>query len=170
MKTQKMIPIDLAELRRIVNNLRSAAVKLLILVAPPAAAKTRVLTKLAAVLASPVINIGKDASQLLLAMTVRQRKLRAEEVVGNLVQSSDHSVVCLDNTEILFDPALALNPLALLRNLSRNRLVLATWSGMLEDASLVYAYPDHPEYFKQTVHGFPIVSISEEKLRLFLAP
>jgi hypothetical protein len=60
--------------------------------------------------------------------------------------------------------------LALLRNLSRNRLVIATWSGILENTSLVYAYPGHPEYFKQTVHGFPIVSVGEGQLHLFLFP
>jgi hypothetical protein len=103
-------------------------------------------------------------------MTVRQRKLKAEEVIGDLLRGTNHHMVCLDNTELLFDPTLSLNPLGLLRNLSRNGLVIATWSGMLEDTSLVYAYPDHPEYFKQTVHGFPIVSVSEGKLHLFLAP
>ena len=165
-----MIPIDFPELVNILNKLGSAAIKLLILVAPPAAGKTRLITKLATALDLPLINLGKDASQQLLAMTVRQRKLKAEEVIGNLLRAFDHHIICLDNTELLFDPALSLNPLGLLRNLSRNRLVIATWSGMLEDTSLVYAYPDHPEYFKQTVHGFPIVSISEEKLHLFLAP
>jgi hypothetical protein len=39
-----MIPVDFAGLVEIVNNLRSAAIKLLILVAPPAAGKTRLLT------------------------------------------------------------------------------------------------------------------------------
>ena len=165
-----MVRIDFAGLVEITNNLKSAAIKLLIMVAPPAAGKTRLITKLATVLDLPLINLGKDASQQLLAMTVRQRKLKAEEVVGNLVRGTDPYVVCLDNTELLFDPALSLNPLGLLRNLARDRLVIATWNGMLEDTSLVYAYPDHPEYFKETVHGFPIVSVSEGKLHLFLAP
>jgi len=165
-----MISINFPELLNIVNKLDSAAIKLLVFVAPPASGKTQLITKLASSFGLPVINVGKDASQRLLAMTVRQRKLRAEEVVGNLLRGTDHHIVCLDNTEILFDPALSLNPLGLLRNLSRNRLVIATWSGMLEDTSLVYAYPDHPEYFKQAVHGFPIVSVSEGKLHLFLAP
>jgi hypothetical protein len=163
-----MIRIDFAGLVEIVGNLRSAANKLLILVAPPGAGKTQLVTKLASSFGLPVINIGKDASQQLLALTVRQRKLKVEEIIGNLIRGTDHDVVCVDNTELLFDPALSLNPLGLLRNLARDRLVIATWNGMLEDTSLVYGYPDHPEYFKQTVHGFPIVSVSEGKLHLFL--
>ena len=165
-----MVRIDFAGLVEIVNNLKSAAIKLLIIVAPPASGKTRLITKLGTALDSPLINLGKDASQELLARTVRQRKLKAEEVVGNLVRGTDAYVVCVDNTELLFDPALSLNPLGLLRNLARDRLVIATWNGMLEDTSLIYAYPDHPEYFKETVHGFPIVSVSVGKLHLFLAP
>jgi hypothetical protein len=165
-----MIPIDFSGLVEIVNNLTSAAIRLLVIVGLPASGKTRLITKLGTALESPLINLGKDASQQLLAMTVRQRKLKAEAIIGNLVRGTDHYVVCLDNTELLFDPALSLNPLGLLRNLARDRLVIATWNGMVEDTSLVYAYPDHPEYFKETVHGFPIVSVSEERLHFFLAP
>lgn len=165
-----MTPIDFAELVGIANDLKSAAIKLLILVGPPGGGKTLLLVKLAQALGLPLINVGKDASQQLLPMTVRQRKLKAEEIVGTLVRDADPHTVCLDNTELLFDPALSLNPLELLRNLSRNRVVIATWSGILENTSLIYAHPDHPEYFKQTVHGFPIVSVSEGKLHLLLSP
>ena len=51
----------------------------------------------------------------------------------------------------LFDVALKQDPLRLLQGLSRNRTVVATWSGSIEDGHLVYAGPHHPEYRRYAV-------------------
>ncbi len=38
------------------------------------------------------------------------------------------------------------DPLRLLQSISRSRTVVAVWSGILEDGSLTYAVPGHPEH------------------------
>ena len=140
---------------------------LLVVVGPAGSGKTHLVQELTATLNWPLVNLGKDASERLLSMTVRQRKLRAEEMIADVLDAAHQEKVCLDNTEILFDPTLALNPMLLLQNFSRNRRMIATWNGALENGALVYAYPGHPEYFKQLVSGFPVVSLTDEKLHLF---
>jgi hypothetical protein len=140
---------------------------LLVIVGPPGSGKTRVVGELTSSLNWPLINLGKEASQRFLSMAVRQRKLKAEETISDVLYAADRREVCLDNTEILFDTTLALNPMLLLQNLSRTRRVIATWNGALENGSLVYAYPGHPEYFKQPLGGFPVVSLNDDKLYLF---
>ena len=57
----------------------------------------------------------------------------------------------LDNLEILFDTALEVEPLRLLQVSSRNRTIVASWSGDYRDSTLTYAEPGHPEFvqFKQ---------------------
>ena len=140
---------------------------LLVVVGPAGSGKTHLVQELTATLNWPRVNLGKDASERLLSMTVRQRKLRAEEMIANVLDAAHQQKVCLDNTEILFDTTLALNPVLLLQNFSRNRRGIATWNGAFENGSLVYAYPEHPEYFKQLVSGFPVISLTDDKLHLF---
>jgi hypothetical protein len=127
----------------------------LVVVGPAGSGKTHLVQELTATLNWPLINLGKDASERLLSMTVRQRKLKAEEMIADVLDAAHQERVCLDNTEILFDTTLALNPVLLLQNLSRKWRLIATWNGILENGSLVHAYPEHPEYFKQLVSGFP---------------
>ena len=64
----------------------------------------------------------------------------------------------LDNTEILFHPDLGHDPLRLLQNLSRNRTVVASWSGTAQDGRLTYAAPGHPEYRRYPLKGLVVVS------------
>lgn len=118
----------------------------------------------------PIVNAGNAISQRLLALTKRQRRIKAEEVVADVLGATGNQQVCIDNTEVLFDPFLFVNPITLFTNLSRNRLLVTTWNGRSENGSLIYAEPEHPEYFKGPAHGFPVVTLIDEKMRLFLHP
>ena len=51
-----------------------------------------------------------------------------------------------DNIELLFDAAFQHDPLRLLQGVSRNRTIVATWNGTLQNGYLSYAVPDHPEF------------------------
>ena len=65
-----------------------------------------------------------------------------EEIVGK----EGEDLVLLDHLEILFEKSLKQYPLRLLQHISRNRTVVAVWSGILEEGSLIYAVPGHPEH------------------------
>jgi hypothetical protein len=67
-------------------------------------------------------------------------------------------VVLLDNIEILFDVSLMLDPLRLLQGLSRNKTVVAAWSGSVEGKHMVYATPDHAEYKRYPLLDFLVVN------------
>ena len=54
-------------------------------------------------------------------------------------------VLCTD-LPLLFEPLLALDPLALLRQWSRRLPVVAAWPGAYIDAGLAYAVPSHAHY------------------------
>jgi hypothetical protein len=165
-----MAQTEFNQLLQTARDLNFASNKLLVIAGAKGSGKTDLVQKVSAQLSWPLVKVGKEVSERLLNLTVRQRRLKAEEVVADALDATGHRALCLDNTEVLFDTALAINPVNLLLNLSRNRLLVVAWNGHLESGSLVYAYPEHPEHFKGPANGFPVVSVTDEKLHLFLQP
>jgi len=119
--------------------------KLVLVVGPPGSGKTTLLSSFSKASGVPVHNVNLDVSSSLLDLTERQRMTHAASVLSDLV-SGKNGPVLLDNTEIIFDQTLALDPIRLLTQLSRNVPVVATWSGKYLDGKLTYAIPSHPEH------------------------
>jgi hypothetical protein len=126
-------------------------------------------------------NVNLELSRRLLDLTERQRALQLPRLLAEIVGVSAAEVVLLDNLEVLFDVSLKQDPLRLLQGLSRNKTVVAAWSGEVRteerglrtehptdfgsDLStqssllyLVYATPDHPEYRRYPLRDFLVVN------------
>jgi hypothetical protein len=99
-----------------------------------------------------------ELSRRLLDLTERQRALQLQRLLDQVVAQPEGDVVLLDNIEVLFDEALKQDPLRLLQGISRNRTVVATWNGSIEDGHLVYAAPHHPEYRRCAVGDLLVAS------------
>ena len=119
--------------------------KLVLLVGLPGSGKTTLLSSFSKASGLPVHNVNLHVSSSLLDLTKRQRVTHATSVLSDLV-SDKNGPVLLDNTEIIFDQTLALDPIRLLTHLARNVPVVATWSGNYLDGKLTYATLSHPEY------------------------
>lgn len=119
--------------------------RLVLLVAESGSGKTGVLQEVADAFGTQVINVNRALSYEMLELTARQRSLRLPSILKQLAAQTEPPVV-LDNLEILFDKTLKRDPLSLLRNISRNRGVVASWSGRFSGGRLLYAEREHPEY------------------------
>jgi hypothetical protein len=142
--------------------------KLTILAGGARSGKTHLLKQVAAQLDLPLINFSLLLSQRLLSQNRRQRSLNAEDVAIEVIDEHLKSGLCLDDTELLFDSTLRLNPLVFLQDISRNRLIVAAWNGVVTGGELRFGHTGHPDYFSQTVTGYPVVSVAEDKLQLHL--
>lgn len=120
--------------------------RLVLLVAPAGAGKTAVLLQLADKVGMPYVNVNLELSRRMLDMTDKQRALRAGVVLGEIVNATGGAPVILDNIELLFDCSLQQDPLRVLKDLSRNRTIVASWNGLIGEGELTYAAPGHPEY------------------------
>ena len=141
--------------------------RLILVVAPGGGGKSAALRSVAARTGAPVVNLNLDLSRCLLELTERQRKLQASRLVGELVAAAaardDASgVVLLDNTEILFDVSLSIDPLRLLEEVSRNWTLVVAWRGRIDADHLVYARPGHPEYRRYPIRDLAIVTLNGE--------
>ena len=151
--------------------------RLVLIVAPAGSGKTSALLEVSSRLNAPIVNINLELSQRMLDLTERQRTLQLPRLLKDIVDNAEGDVVLLDNIEMLFDPALKQDPLRLLQGLSRNKTVVAAWSGQIRtegtglrtesttkdsSLSLVYAMPDHPEYRRYPVRDFLIIDGNRE--------
>lgn len=128
------------------NQASTQAHKLVLLVGRPGSGKSALLRTLAKRHKMPILNLGLDLSKALLNVPARDRKLRAADITAALLDQQDAPRIAVDNTEIMFDPSLKLNPLGLLQSLSRTRLLVWTWNGAIDNGHVTYATPGHPEY------------------------
>lgn len=134
--------------------------KLVLVVGPVGSGKSNFL-KEASIYHTNYLNFGEEFARRLLAEPIDLRPSQAEEVAIKLVNEAKDSRLAIDNTEVLFEAPLQLNPLRLLKRLSINRLIIATWTGMVDDSKLTYGFKGHPAYreFRYTPQdNFTIVS------------
>lgn len=140
--------------------------RLILVVAPAGAGKSEALRGVAERPGAPLVDLNLELSRRLLELTERQRKLQASRLVGELVaeaaaREGANGVVLLDNTEILFDVSLAIDPLRLLEDVSRNWTLVVAWRGHVDGDHLEYACPGHPEYRRYLTGDLMIVSGDE---------
>jgi hypothetical protein len=163
-----MTAISISQLLDTIRATSGAYYKLTILAGGARSGKTHLLKQVATQLDLPIVNLSLLLSQRLLSLTRHQRELRAQDVATDVIDEHYKTGLCLDDTELLFDTTLKLNPLVFLREIARNRLIVATWNGVLIGGELRFGQIGHLDYFSQTVNGFPVVSVAEDKLQLHL--
>jgi len=146
----KFSSIKLAELEGLLPGVAQQYHRLALVVGPVGSGKTPLLKELCRRRDIPYLNVNLALSQRLLDLTNKERPLRVRRLLADAIDELPGNVLALDNIELLFDPALHQDPLALFQGLSRNRTLIVAWGGTYNDKSSVlnYAEPGHPEYHR----------------------
>ena len=131
--------------------------RLVLLVGESGHGKTAILRELAEELAVPLVNVNLALCGEMLELTAKQRPLQCQAIFRRVAERSPPPTL-LDNTEVLFDKALGQDPLRLLKSVSRNRLVVASWRGAFDGKKLRYAEAGHREYRSDDPDGALIVA------------
>lgn len=149
-------------LEQILNDLSVLHSKLLLIVAPPHSGKTILLRTISERRKTVHLNVSRSLGSLLAGMPPAQRELAAGSMLRKLAEEhSPEETLILDNPELLFDRSLKLDPLALLKQLSRSRRVVAAWPGEVQNGRLTYAEIGHPEYQNYGIDGLTIFPIQQ---------
>jgi hypothetical protein len=94
----------------------------------------------------PRLSIGQELGTALLAETPQRRPLRANRWMKARIGDLAPGPVLCTQIDLLFEPALSLNPLPLFKDVGRITRLVVTWPGTYEDDVLAYAVPDHSHY------------------------
>jgi hypothetical protein len=145
-----------APLSRQIAALPQASPPLLLLVGPEERLSP-VLHDLQAATQAPCIALSHALGQRLLEATPRERVRTAARTLRALVRAYQQPLLLLDRTALLFLPELYLNPLQVVRDISRShRPLVMAWAGQWDGVALTYAAPGHPEY-QRIVHPEAII-------------
>jgi ATPase family associated with various cellular activities (AAA) len=137
--------------------------RLILVVAPGGMGKTMALREVARQKEFKYTNVNLELSQRLLGLTERQRSLQVFRLLNEIVEEHATQVVLFDNIELLFDTSLKQDPLRLLQGISRNRTVVASWNGSVENEHLIYAQPDHPEYRRYPTTDLLVIGVEQRR-------
>jgi hypothetical protein len=111
-------------------------------------------------LSVPVNNLNLLLSEKLRHLSPRERKTEVITTLREIFSDINHSPVLLDNTELLFSKALEQDPIRVFQLLSRDKLIITAWNGVVKDEQLKYAEFGHPEY--RTYDTKELLIISKE--------
>lgn len=104
--------------------------------------------KLANALTIPYVNVSLLVSEKLQELPKAKYPLKVGELLNDHLSSYSAPILWLGNIEILFDKQLQQHPVRLLEHLSKRFKLIVSWPGEYDGKALIYATPEHPEYFK----------------------
>lgn len=131
--------------------------RLVLIVGAPNSGKTALATAIAKSYDTPRMNLGIELSRELMPIAMARRPLVVEDLIRHILPSPGDTPLIIDNTEILFEHYLKLNPLRVLEKAARNQLVVATWNGTWSPPKLNFGFREHPAHFECRPVGFPIL-------------
>jgi len=117
--------------------------RLLLVVGKGRTGKSTVLQGVSVASGGTIINVGLALTKELLTIEPRLYPLKAPGMLSSLVRDVTNGPVLLDNTDILFDRLLKVDPLMLLQKAAHGQTVVAAWRGHVERSMLYYAQPGH---------------------------
>ncbi len=132
--------------------------RLILVVAPAGVGKTAALQDVRDRTGAPLVNVNLALSRRMLDLTERQRSLQLQRLLEEIISEYEEEIILLDNIEIIFDRSLKQDPLRLLQRISRNKTVVAAWSGTLVKEFLTYAVPAHAEYRRYPIRDLLVVT------------
>lgn len=139
-------PEKAAELHALVARARGEYCRLVWIAGGSSQERTTVLQGLAEAEAGAYVDLGKKLSASLLDVSPPLRAASVQACFDGSLPGSDSGVTCLDHLEVLFEPSLKTNPVALIRNASRHTVLVAAWPGTFESGHLLFGAPDHPAH------------------------
>ena len=142
------------KLDRLVEDMSGLNSKLILLIGPPRSGKSNLLEQLAERRQARVLSVGAALGRELLTVPSTRRHLHAPDMLKELADRFvSQGILLVDNIELLFDRALHLSPLDLLRRHAHARRVIAVWPGELREGRLSYATTGHPEHQDYGIDG-----------------
>jgi hypothetical protein len=94
----------------------------------------------------PRLAVGHILAETLLPVAPQQYPRQIGQLLTQHVKNHAPGPLLCTDIDLLFEPAFSLDPLGLLRQISRQTSLIVTWPGAFSDNVLAYAEPEHAHY------------------------
>ena len=102
-----------------------------------------------------VYSIGRDLSSVLVRQASETVANDISGILLDVIRRAGEQKVVLSGIDLLFEPSLQLDPLALIVHLSRVKPIVALWPGSYTNGVLSYAVPEHFHFRTWSNVGIP---------------
>lgn len=148
-----MHPDDLAfhisQLERLIAPARSHYHQLVMLAGGTWEARTEILREFAQKIDLRYFALGRPLSARLLNEPEEKAPFVIRRFLDEILDETPQTVLVLDHLEILFAKRLKIDPLQVLKDLSRAKVVVAAWPGTVRGGIFSYAEAHHPEHYER---------------------
>jgi len=96
----------------------------------------------------------------ILEMVPKARPQQAPNIMGEALSALKGEVILLDGIEVLFTPVLNLDPLPLVKQLSRKHTLVVAWPGDYVEGKLVLDYNGRTHYCSIATDALTVIGIN----------
>jgi chloramphenicol 3-O-phosphotransferase len=149
-------------IQRIVETVREgqkSTERLVLLVGRPGSGKSKLLRELSTIRGWQYVNCRTFLTEELLEMVPKVRAQEAPGIISGALEAFKAEVVVLDDMQVLFAPVLQVDPLQLLKHLSRKFSIVAAWPGEFDGHNLKAAASVQPNTKIYDAKGLTIIQI-----------
>jgi len=151
------------ELLSYVERARKSDVPMVVVTGSPGSGKSYVLRSVADLKKWKYVDCRTLIAEELIELLPNMRAEKAPAIMSEILDKYEAEAFLLDRVQTFFTPVLKLNPLELLRKLSKKHLLIVAWPGYFEDGSLYFVRPDEQEPLKFDARDIIVWSVDKYK-------
>ncbi|MCX7884686.1 MAG: BREX-3 system P-loop-containing protein BrxF [Caloramator sp.] len=130
------------------NNINQSYYKLILIITQDLQNLNSLLFNFAEKNDFPYINLNLELSKRLVYIPFNERWIYVDKELKNILLKNEHDTIIVDNTEILFEEHLKLNPIEELKNISKYKTIIVPIRGKYNDNAFTFAKTGEKEFKK----------------------
>jgi len=132
------MPVSIQMVADYVQDMKDAQERLVLLVGKPGSGKSKIMRQLGLTRGWRYVDCRNLVTDELLELVPKARPREAPAIMDKLLEAERAEVILLDSVQVLFTPMLNIEPLSLLRQLSRKHTLVVAWPGEYQNGRLAY--------------------------------
>jgi len=112
--------------------------QLVLVVGKPGSGKSKLFRELAIMRGWEYVDCNTLLTEEFLELIPKVRSQEAPVIMGKILADKDADVILLDDMQVLFAPVLNIDPLQLIKQLSKKQTILAAWPGEFDGNNLTF--------------------------------